>query len=141
MSECHSSPPWEQSFTREARKYIPSSLKNSGEKQGRREERETLPCREKWIFPTLFSLDLELTRRNQPTSLTTLLPPFFLRYMQEHGAVCPHHAFSFSTNPWSRSPGELKFGTPQLIMILAEGGNKAKRREEFFIPILIPAEQ
>lgn len=62
--------------------------------------------------------------------------------MQEHEAMCPHHAFSFSANPWSRSRGELKFGTPQLIMILAEGGKvKAKGREESFIHLLIPAEQ
>lgn len=62
--------------------------------------------------------------------------------MQEHRAVFPHHPFSLSTNPWSRSPGEPEFGTSQLIMILAEEGNvKAKQREESSIPVLIPAKQ
>lgn len=55
----------------------PGKLWKETGKEGREEDP---PCSEKCIFPTLFSLDLELTRRKQPTSLTMLLfPPFFLR--------------------------------------------------------------
>lgn len=46
-------------------------------KEGRR--KGDPPCWEKWIFPTPFSVDFELTRRKQPTSLPKLAPPFFLR--------------------------------------------------------------
>lgn len=58
--------------------------------------------------------------------------------------VCHYHDFSFSTNPWSRSPGKFKFGAP---VIFGHDPCSRKnllslvRREEFFIPILTHAEQ
>ena len=58
--------------------------------------------------------------------------------------MCHNHYFSFSTNPWSRPPGKLKFGASVIFDHDPCGrGNilGLVKREKSFILILTPGEQ
>lgn len=150
MPECQNAilaAPQEQFFTRETRKYIPSSLYYLG---GREEGTGIILALKTCLLTSCETL-YSSAGRKEATSLTdrvcfSLFPQGrVIALWGLAGAwdrmitVCNCHNFSFPTNPWSRSPDKLKFGAPVIFdhdPCSRRNLSSLVEREESFIPIL-----